>query len=232
MRSGCAPSVYFQQAMANVSQVARQTRPGGAPNPALATHRPHVLLPCMQGGSFFRRRAAFRAKLGAPACVKSGGGYGPARKPTPPSRPKARAARHGLQGTARFSARSAPSPAALPPLLTTPPLEPPISHFPDHPVPPPPACAATTRVRRPPHHPRPHLPPHTTCPPLVHLPTPSLPSTQVWQRRGQAVRGVRRRWRWGPRPRRRGMPGWMGGGLGGRHYGRRLDMGDLTSVRS
>ena len=50
------------------------------------------------GASSFRRRAAFRAKLGAPACVKSGGGHGPALRQSPPPLP---ARRHGLQATAR-----------------------------------------------------------------------------------------------------------------------------------
>ena len=127
---------------------------------------------------------------------------GPAPKPTPPSRPKARAASHGPLERPK---RALPSSRFLP---CIPPhrLNPPYPTFPTTPslrhprAPPPPACVAPRTTRGLTRHP-------TTCPPLVHLPTPSLPSTQVWQRGGQAVRGVRRRWRWGPRPRRRGMPG-------------------------
>ena len=80
----------------------------------------------------------------------------------------------------------------------------------------PPACAATTRVRRPPHHPRPRPSPH-------HLPTLSAPPRPI----PALHTGLAKRWpscprrappppkrRWGPSPASighgRGWLGWFG----------------------
>ena len=67
---------------------------------------------------------------------------------------------------------------ALTPLLNTPPLEPPIAHSPDYPVPPPPACASTTHAHHPPHHLRPTCSRFLPCLPPQRL-NPPCPTTST-----------------------------------------------------